>query len=111
MQPVSLGAMRQYNAAKQALAPDVTSKADGAGKGFGASMPKPSEASGLAQGVQEFSKVFESVETATQNMAAGKADAHSVVQAMATAEVALETAVTVRNRVVEAYQELLRMPV
>ena len=47
----------------------------------------------------------------TQAMANGQADAHSVVQAMAQAEVALETAVTIRNRVVEAYQELLRMPV
>jgi len=56
-------------------------------------------------------KVFENVESTTQAMATGQADAHSVVQAMATAEVALETAVTIRNRVVEAYQELLRMPV
>jgi flagellar hook-basal body complex protein FliE len=41
----------------------------------------------------------------------GKADPHSVVEAMASAELAVETVVTVRNRVVEAYQELLRMPI
>ena len=41
----------------------------------------------------------------------GEADPHSVVEAMASAELAVETAVTLRNRVVEAYQELLRMPV
>ncbi len=41
----------------------------------------------------------------------GKADAHSVVQAMAATEVAVQTAVAVRDRVVEAYQEILRMPV
>ena len=104
MQPVSLGAARQYKAAKNITQPDISQSLSGAGK------PK-SEATGLAKGIQEFSKVFESVETTTQAMATGQADAHSVVQAMATAEVALETAVTVRNRVVEAYQELLRMPV
>ncbi|MEO1291303.1 MAG: flagellar hook-basal body complex protein FliE [Pseudomonadota bacterium] len=42
---------------------------------------------------------------------AGKADAHSVVEALAATELALETAVTVRDKVVEAYQEILRMPV
>ena len=41
----------------------------------------------------------------------GGADPHSLVEAMAQAELAIETAVTVRDKVVEAYQELLRMPV
>ena len=41
----------------------------------------------------------------------GEADPHSVVEAIASAELAVETAVTLRNRVVEAYQELLRMPI
>ncbi|WP_102106661.1 flagellar hook-basal body complex protein FliE [Oceaniglobus roseus] len=41
----------------------------------------------------------------------GGADAHSLVQALAQTELAVETAVTVRDKVVEAYQELLRMPV
>ncbi len=104
MEPASLGAMRQYQIAKQALSPDTTKAAQ---------LPKPegSTSSPLAQGIQEFSQVFENVETATQAMTMGQGDAHSVVEALATAEVALETAVTIRNRVVEAYQELLRMPV
>lgn len=42
---------------------------------------------------------------------AGKADAQSVVQALASTQLAVETAVTVRDRVVEAYNEILRMPV
>jgi flagellar hook-basal body complex protein FliE len=33
------------------------------------------------------------------------------VQALAQTELAVEAAVTVRDRVVEAYQEILRMPV
>lgn len=109
MQPSSIGASRQYQIARQALTPDTNPKPN-----IGASKPdaaKPDAASAIAESAQDFAKVFENIETTTQAMATGQADAHSVVQAMATAEVALETAVTIRNRVVEAYQELLRMPV
>lgn len=42
---------------------------------------------------------------------AGKADPHTIVEALAAAELALETAVSVRDKAVEAYQEILRMPV
>jgi flagellar hook-basal body complex protein FliE len=48
--------------------------------------------------------------TATAGLA-GRADAHSVVEALAQTELAVETAVTVRDKVVEAYNEILRMPV
>ncbi|OCX65392.1 flagellar hook-basal body protein FliE [Thioclava sp. SK-1] len=41
----------------------------------------------------------------------GQADPHTLVQALAQTELAVETAVTLRNKVVEAYQEILRMPV
>jgi flagellar hook-basal body complex protein FliE len=41
----------------------------------------------------------------------GGADPHTLVQSLAQTELAVETAVTVRNKVVEAYQEILRMPV
>lgn len=50
-------------------------------------------------------------ESAASAFMVGKADPHSVVEAMASAELAVETAVTLRNRVVEAYQELMRMPI
>ncbi len=102
----NLGALRQYKAAQKALSPDQNfgddakvSTQDGAG------VPA------LTKGVEEFSAVFKNVENTIQAHATGQADAHSVVEAMANAELALETAVTIRNRVVEAYQELLRMPV
>jgi len=34
-----------------------------------------------------------------------------VVQALAQTELAVETAISIRDKVVEAYQEILRMPV
>jgi flagellar hook-basal body complex protein FliE len=52
----------------------------------------------------------ESETTAMQAMTAG-ADPHALVQALAQTELAVQTAVTVRDKVVEAYQEILRMPV
>lgn len=77
----------------------------------------------IAQGAQEASKnpAFDAVhalagavkkgEEASIGLMTGGADPHSVVEAMAAAELAIETAVTIRDKVVEAYQELLRMPV
>lgn len=52
----------------------------------------------------------EGEETAISAMA-GKADPHALVQALVETELAVETVVTIRDRVVEAYQEILRMPV
>ena len=41
----------------------------------------------------------------------GRADVVDVVTAVAETEVLLETVVTVRDRVISAYQEILRMPI
>lgn len=43
--------------------------------------------------------------------AVGKADLRDVVQAVTDAEIALQTVTAVRDKVVNAYQEILRMPV
>lgn len=104
MEPASLGAFKHYQIAKDVIGP-VTAKDNPA------ELTKTAEDSPLAEGLKEFSEVFENVEAATEALSTGQGDAHAVVEALATAEVALETAVTIRNRVVEAYQELLRMPV
>lgn len=42
---------------------------------------------------------------------AGKADIVDVTTAVANAEMVLETVSTVRDRVIQAYQEIMRMPV
>lgn len=43
--------------------------------------------------------------------AAGKADVVDVVTAVAETELALETLVSVRDRVIQAYEEIMRMPI
>lgn len=60
---------------------------------------------------QSFASTLRSGETAALSAMGGDADPHALVQALTQAELAVETVVTVRNKVVEAYQEILRMPV
>ena len=42
---------------------------------------------------------------------AGEAELSEVVTAVANAETALQTVVTVRDRIITAYQEIMRMPI
>ncbi len=54
---------------------------------------------------------LQSGEDTAKAVMTGGADPHALVEALAATELAVETAVTVRDKVVEAYQEILRMPV
>ncbi len=61
--------------------------------------------------VRDFAATLQEGETLAKAAMSGGADPHALVQALAQTELAVETAVTVRNKMVEAYQEILRMPV
>ncbi len=50
-------------------------------------------------------------ETGAVALAEGKADMVNVVTAMAETEVALETMVSIRDKVIAAYEEIMRMPI
>ncbi|WP_181702289.1 flagellar hook-basal body complex protein FliE [Chthonobacter albigriseus] len=50
-------------------------------------------------------------DTAQRDLMAGKADVIDVVTAVSETELALETMVSVRDRVINAYQEIMRMPI
>lgn len=50
-------------------------------------------------------------ERQTLKAAIGQADLTEVVTAVSKAELTLQTVVTLRDRVVQAYQEILRMPI
>lgn len=73
-----------------------------------ASKAEPDGETGLVGSFEETLRQTE--ETAKETMTSG-ADPHALVQALAETQLAVETAATVRDRVVEAYQEILRMPV
>ena len=65
----------------------------------------------LSKAAASFAETLQRGEATSQAAVTGGADAHSLVQALAETQLAVETVVTVRDRVVEAYQEILRMPV
>jgi len=65
----------------------------------------------VASAIGSFADVLRQGETTAMAAMTGGADPHALVQALAASELAVETAVTVRDKVVEAYQEILRMPV
>jgi flagellar hook-basal body complex protein FliE len=47
----------------------------------------------------------------TQAMVAGKADMIDVVTAVSETEVAVQTMVSIRDKVIEAYQNIMQMPI
>ena len=55
--------------------------------------------------------VGETSEKATAAGAAGQADLNSVVVAIAEAELTLNSVVAVRDKVLQAYQQIMRMPI
>ena len=99
METASLLASQSYGTVKTALkpAPVAPQQTD-----------KPSF---FAQYATDYVQTLQKGEDTAKSAMAGKADAHSVVEALAATELAVQTAVTVRDRIVEAYQEILRMPV
>ncbi len=93
----------------------------------GIAQPKPGEdaaaaaAAGAAQGPNFGTMVQDAVgsveasvrnaETLTSQAATGQAEMIDVVTAVAAAEVQLETVIAVRDQVIRAYQEIMRMPI
>lgn len=80
-----------------------------------ATAPKPQPGNGpagdFAKIADDFAATLQQTERIATASMTGNADPHALVEALAQTELAVETAVTVRNKVVEAYQEILRMPV
>jgi flagellar hook-basal body complex protein FliE len=81
----------------------------------GAKQLKPDNAAtqdnGAGAAARSFTETLRESETTAVKAMTGEADPQALVQALAETQLAVETAVTVRDRVVEAYQEILRMPV
>ncbi|QFT95160.1 flagellar hook-basal body protein FliE [Roseovarius sp. THAF9] len=91
-----INAAQNYAAARPATEPNAGQGDVGeAGKGL----------------ARDFAATLQDAEFTAKAAMSGEADPHALVQALAQTELAVETAVTVRDKVVEAYQEILRMPV
>jgi flagellar hook-basal body complex protein FliE len=77
-----------------------------------ATTPAAREGNGDPSGlVRSFTETLRQNEETAKQAMTGAADPQALVQALAESQLAVEAAVSVRDRVVEAYQEILRMPV
>ena len=90
-----LSAAQKYAAARPATEPDA----------------QPGATALVREAAKDFAATLAEGEAVASAAMIGDADPHALVTALAQAELVVETAVTVRNKVVEAYQEILRMPV
>ena len=90
---------------------DITSQFAAQRYGALSKATAPSENDTVVQAVSDFASVLAQGEMAAQKAVTSGVDPHTLVEALAQTELAVQTAVAVRDKVVEAYQEILRMPV
>lgn len=89
------------------ISAQLASQSYGAAKS--STQPDPTKA--LSDPLEEFTAILEKGEAVSKQAVGGGADPHALVQALAQSELAVQSVVSVRDKVVEAYQEILRMPV
>ena len=65
----------------------------------------------LASAVKSAESTMHAGEIASAQGAAGKGDVVQVVNAVTAAELTLETVVAIRDRVISAYQDIMKMPI
>lgn len=100
---MSFDAMKAVQAYGQALQ-SATGNKSGA-------TPKVDFGAMVQNSISEAQGSLRSAEAMTQAAAAGQAELVDVVTAVTAAELKLETVTAVRDQVVSAYQEILRMPI
>lgn len=103
---MSMDAIRAAQAYAQAARTAVSGGADAA-----PGTARPDFGDMLKSAIAETASSLKAGEAAAAGVAAGEASLVDVVTAISAAEVSLETALAVRNRVIEAYQEIMRMPI
>lgn len=97
----ALAAARAYGAT-QALPTSAVKASPQAAGGFGEK---------LAEFLGDASRDITKFDQKSAAMATGKADLAEVVQVIQEAETALETVVALRDKVVQAYEEVMRMTI
>jgi flagellar hook-basal body complex protein FliE len=103
MSDLGVSAAKAYLSTAQALSGTQSQPASGlTGPGFGDL---------LNTAVSSISQAGASAEGAITNAAMGRADLVDVVTAVAAAEATLETVIAVRDEVIKAYQDIMRMPI
>ena len=76
-----------------------------------ATPPDPMAGAPLSGAARDFERVMAAADQTAMGAMSGATDTHALVHSLTEAELALDAAVAIRDKVVEAYQEILRMPV
>lgn len=105
MSDIGLSAIKAYGGVAQTIGGMA-----GGAKETGA-MGGPDFGQLLNTAVSTVSNAGNAAETAVTNAAMGRGDLVDVVTAVAAAEATLETVIAVRDEVIKAYQEIMRMPI
>jgi flagellar hook-basal body complex protein FliE len=82
----------------------------GAGKG-GTETGGPSFSSVLKDAIGSVAESGRKSDAQAMSMASGKANVMDVVTAVAETDVAVSTLVSVRDRVIQSYEDIMRMPI
>ena len=98
----AIAAAKAYAAQSKALEQGITQTEAGTGTGFADLLKSTLEATG---------ETAKAADAGLMAQASGKAEMVDVVTAVAEAELTVQTIVAVRDRVISAYQEILRMPI
>ena len=84
---------------------------DTGGAGKGAETSGPSFSAVLKDAIGSVMDAGRKSDQQTVAMAAGKANVMDVVTAVAETDVAVSTLVSVRDRVIQSYEDIMRMPI
>lgn len=97
-----MSAVNAYKTAARAMPNESTKGADALHQGEFADLVKTA--------IQEAVKIGEKGEQLSIAGINDRADINQVITAVSEAEIALKTVVTVRDKVIDAYKEIIRMP-
>ena len=90
------------NAARSATRPGMEARNDATGSSFGDMVEEM-----VTQGIE----TQRQAEQVSAEALVGQASLNDVVMAVTSAEMSLQTVVGVRDRIIQAYQDILRMPI
>ncbi|MBI1361606.1 MAG: flagellar hook-basal body complex protein FliE [Alphaproteobacteria bacterium] len=102
MSDLGVSAAKAYMQTASTLANNKTASAGEAGGGFGDL---------LNSAISSVQNAGTGAEQAITNATLGKGDMVDVVTAVAAAEASLQSVVAVRDQVIKAYQDIMRMPI
>lgn len=92
----NMNAVNAYSNARSAIAPGASTGTDAITR--------------IGEAAEAFAQQLEQVDKAAIGAMTGQVETHQLVQTIAETKLAMETVVAIRDKVVEAYQEILRMP-